>query len=162
MDEAELCDTLGFIYQGRLIAQGSPASIKTTTFRQPVMEVETAELRRAADVLGDWDVVEEVQRVGTRLRLVVGDHALTPSDVERHLRTQGLEVRWVQEVEPSVEDLFVSFVDKQRKSRLREQLRALDPQAPLTPALSPPDTLSPLGRGQGAGRQGAGRPGEGA
>ncbi len=57
MDEAELCDTLGFIYQGKLIAQGSPASIKTTTFRQPVMEVETAELRRAADVLGDWDAI---------------------------------------------------------------------------------------------------------
>ena len=79
----------------------------------------------------------------------------------------------MQEVEPSVEDLFVSFVDKQRKARLREQLRALDPQAPLTPALSPEgrrsksdslspewrkgrsDTLSPLGRGQGEG------PGEG-
>ena len=68
MDEAELCDTLGFIYQGKLIAQGSPASIKTSTFRQPVMEVETAELRRAADVLGDWDAIEEVQRVGARLR----------------------------------------------------------------------------------------------
>ncbi|HWN02517.1 MAG TPA: ABC transporter ATP-binding protein [Candidatus Dormibacteraeota bacterium] len=161
MDEAELCDTLGFIYQGRLIAQGSPASIKTTTFRQPVMEVETAELRRAADVLADWDAIEEVQRVGARLRLVVGDHALTSSDIEQHLRAAGLEVRWVQEVEPSVEDLFVSFVDKQRKARLREQLRALDPQAPLTPALSPEwrkgrsDTLSPLGRGQGEG------PGEG-
>jgi hypothetical protein len=99
--------------------------------------VETAELRRAADVLGDWDVIEEVQRVGARLRLVVGDHALTPADVERHLRAEGLEVRWVQEVEPSVEDLFVSFVDKQRKARLREQLRALDAEAPLTPALSP-------------------------
>jgi ABC-2 type transport system ATP-binding protein len=154
MDEAELCDTLGFIYQGKLIAQGSPASIKTTTFRQPVMEVETAELRRAADVLGDWDVIEEVQRVGARLRLVVGDPALTAADVERHLAGAGLEVRWVQEVEPSVEDLFVSFVDKERKARLREQLRALTPQAPLTPALSPegrgsrpPNTLSPPGRG---------------
>jgi ABC-2 type transport system ATP-binding protein len=142
MDEAELCDTLGFIYQGRLIAQGSPASIKTSTFRQPVMELETAELRRAADVLADWDAIEEVQRVGARLRLVVGDHALTSSDVEQHLRAAGLEVRWVQEVEPSVEDLFVSFVDKQRKARLREQLRAL--------------SLSPLGRGQGEGRQGEG------
>jgi hypothetical protein len=28
-------------------------------------------------------------------------------------------------VEPSVEDLFVSFVDRERKARLREQLRAL-------------------------------------
>jgi hypothetical protein len=28
-------------------------------------------------------------------------------------------------VEPSVEDLFVSFVDKERKGRVREQLQAL-------------------------------------
>ena len=125
MDEAELCDTLGFIYQGRLIAQGAPASIKSTTFRQPVMEVEAADVRRAADVLADWEVIEEVQRVGTRLRLVVGDRQLAPADVERHLTLAGVETRWVQEVEPSVEDLFVSFVDKQRKARLREQLRAL-------------------------------------
>jgi fructose-1,6-bisphosphatase/sedoheptulose 1,7-bisphosphatase-like protein len=32
---------------------------------------------------------------------------------------------WVSEVEPTVEDLFVSFVDRERKSRVREQLRAL-------------------------------------
>src|SRR5260370_32363886 len=31
MDEAELCYTLGFIYQRRLIAQRSPAPITTTT-----------------------------------------------------------------------------------------------------------------------------------
>ncbi|MGH7399049.1 MAG: ABC transporter ATP-binding protein [Candidatus Rokuibacteriota bacterium] len=158
MDEAELCDTLGFIYQGRLIAQGSPASIKATTFRQPVMEVEAADLRRAADLLSDWDVIEEVQRVGVRLRVVVGDRAVTPADVERHLAEAGLGVRSVQEVEPSVEDLFVSFVDKQRKARLREQLRALQTGGSLTPALSPerrgskpPGPLSPLGRGQGEG-----------
>jgi ABC-2 type transport system ATP-binding protein len=159
MDEAELCDTLGFIYQGQLIAQGSPASIKTTTFRQPVMEVQTADLRRAADVLGDWETIEEVQRVGTRLRLVVGDRTLSTEAVERHLAEAGIEVRWVQEVEPSVEDLFVSFVDKERKARLREQLRALQPTGPLTPDTSPPEggnrpsrTLSPSGRGQGEGK----------
>jgi len=158
MDEAELCDTLGFIYQGQLIAQGAPAVIKTTTFRQPVMEVEPADIRRAADLLGEWDAIEEVQRVGARLRLVVGDRALSAADVERHLIRAGLAVRWVHEVEPSVEDLFVSFVDKQRKARLREQLRALQDRPPLTPTLSPqgrggpPDpTLSPEGRGQGEG-----------
>ncbi len=37
MDEAELCDSLGFIYQGRLIAQGSPAAIKSDSFRRPVI-----------------------------------------------------------------------------------------------------------------------------
>jgi ABC-2 type transport system ATP-binding protein len=126
MDEAELCDTLGFIYQGQLIAQGSPAAIKTSSFRQPVIEVDVADLRRAADVLGEWDAVEEVLRVGTRLRLVLAGDGTTASDVEAHLERAGQEVRWAHDVEPSVEDLFVSFVDKQRKARLREQLRALE------------------------------------
>ncbi len=134
-----VCDTLGFIYQGRLIAQGSPSSIKTTTFHQPVVEVEVADLRRAADALGEWDAVEEVLRVGSRLRLVLASERTTASDVEAFLKRAGQEVRWAHEVEPSVEDLFVSFVDKQRKARLREQLRALDAG----------DSLSPQGRGSG-------------
>jgi ABC-2 type transport system ATP-binding protein len=126
MDEAELCDTLGFIYQGQLIAQGSPASIKTTSFRQPVIEVDVADLRRAADVLREWDAIEEVLRVGTRLRLILTSAGVTASDVEAYLKRMGQEIRWAHDVEPSVEDLFVSFVDKQRKARLQAQLRALD------------------------------------
>ncbi len=125
MDEAELCDTLGFIYQGQLIAQGSPQTIKTETFRQPVVETEVGEIRRAADALGEWDAVEDVVRVGTRLRLVLADDRTSAADVEGYLKRAGYDVHWVQSVEPSVEDLFVSFVDKQRKTRLREQLRAL-------------------------------------
>ena len=125
MDEAELCDNLGFIYQGRLIAQGSPAVIKSETFRRPVIEVEVADLRRASDVLADWDAVEEVVRVGTRLRVVLGPGRAGAAEVGDLLTRAGLPPRWVHDVEPSVEDLFVSFVDKERKARLREQLRAL-------------------------------------
>jgi ABC-2 type transport system ATP-binding protein len=126
MDEAELCDTLGFIYEGKLIAQGSPAVIKSETFRRPVIEVDAEDLRRASDLLADWDAVEEVLRVGTRLRVVLSADAAGAEDVKSFLERAGLTVRWVHDVEPSVEDLFVSFVDKERKARLREQLRALE------------------------------------
>jgi ABC-2 type transport system ATP-binding protein len=126
MDEAELCDTLGFIYQGRLIAQGSPAEIKQGTFRRAVIEMDVDELRRAADLLADWNAVEEAVRVGTRLRVVLSSDGLGAGDVQAFLERAGLQVRWTRDVEPSVEDLFVSFVDKERKARLREQLRALE------------------------------------
>ena len=125
MDEAELCDTLGFIYQGKLIAQGSPASIKSETFRKPVVEIEVDDLRRVTDLLGEWEAVEEVTRVGLRLHLVLAAERGTAEDVAAYLKRHGLAVGWVREVEPSVEDLFVSFVDKERKARLREQLRAV-------------------------------------
>src|SRR5262249_60790681 len=42
MDEAEHCHPLGFTYQGRLIAQGTPATIKAEAFGRPVLEIETS------------------------------------------------------------------------------------------------------------------------
>jgi ABC-2 type transport system ATP-binding protein len=125
MDEAELCDALGFIYQGKLIATGSPASIKSHAFGRAVVEVACADPRAAAEALGDWEAVEEVVRVGARLRLIVAPGGPDARAVAGFLRARGLEVGLAAEVEPSVEDLFVSFVDKERKRRVREQLRAL-------------------------------------
>ena len=125
MDEAELCDTLGFIYQGKLIAQGTPADIKENAFRKPVVEMEVDDIRRATDFLQEWEAVEEVIRVGLRLRLVLADEGAPAEEVASYLRQKGIAVGWARSVEPSVEDIFVSFVDKERKSRLREQLRAV-------------------------------------
>src|SRR5262249_59311637 len=64
-------------------------------------------------------------RMGTRLRVVLGPEGAGAPEVGEFLTRAGLPPRWVHDVEPSVEDLFVSFVDKERKARLREQLRAL-------------------------------------
>lgn len=125
MDEAELCDTLGFIYEGKLIAQGSPAIIKREAFRKSVAEVEAEGINRAASLLEEWEAVEEVVRVGNRLRVILANQTTTAADVALHLRGRDVEVKWAHDVEPSVEDIFVSFVDKDRKERLREQLKAV-------------------------------------
>jgi ABC-2 type transport system ATP-binding protein len=125
MDEAELCDTLGFIYQGRLIATGSPADIKTRDFGRLVVEVAADDPRAAAEALGEWDAVEEVVRAGARVRLIIVPGGPDAEAVAAYLRARGVRVSLAVAVEPSVEDLFVSFVDKERKGRVREQLQAL-------------------------------------
>ncbi len=124
MDEAEHCDRLGFIYQGKLIAQGSPARIKAESFRKPVFQVEGPEPRRAAELLGDWPEAEEVVRYGPLVRVVAAREDVEPETVRARLRAAGLDAT-VSVVTPSVEDLFISFVDRERKTRLREQLRAV-------------------------------------
>jgi len=124
MDEAEHCDRLGFIYQGRLIVEGPPATIKTTAFRKPVLEVSAPDVRKTADLLERWEAVEEIVRVGDRLRVILGDEALASADLVAWLEGHGVAAR-AERVPPSVEDLFVSFVDRERKARLREQLRAV-------------------------------------
>ncbi|HEY3068153.1 MAG TPA: ABC transporter ATP-binding protein [Methylomirabilota bacterium] len=125
MDEAELCDSLGFIYQGRLIATGSPERIKREAFKRRVVEVDAPDARAVADALAEWAVVEEVVRVGARVRIIVPADGPDADPVLAFLRARGVTAAWVREVEPSVEDLFVAFVDTERKTRVRDQLRAL-------------------------------------
>jgi ABC-2 type transport system ATP-binding protein len=125
MDEAELCDSLGFIYQGRLIATGTPAEIKSRDFGRVVVEIAAGDPRAAAETLGEWDAVEEVVRAGARLRLIMAPGAPGAAGVAAFLGAHGVDTTLAVEVEPSVEDLFVSFVDKERKGRVREQLRAV-------------------------------------
>jgi ABC-2 type transport system ATP-binding protein len=125
MDEAELCDSLGFIYQGRLIATGTPAEIKSRDFGRVVVEIGAGDPRAAAEALGEWDAVEEVVRAGARLRLIMAPGAPGAAGVVAFLRAHDVETTLAVEVEPSVEDLFVSFVDKERKGRVRAQLRAV-------------------------------------
>ncbi|MGH7267172.1 MAG: ATP-binding cassette domain-containing protein [Candidatus Rokuibacteriota bacterium] len=132
MDEAEHCDRLGFIYQGKLIAQGRPAAIKAETFRKPVFQVESADPRRAADVLVDWPESEEVVRSGALVRVIAAREGLTADAVRAVLHEAGLDGA-VTPVTPTVEDLFISFVDRERKTRLREQLRAVSGETGLLP-----------------------------
>jgi ABC-2 type transport system ATP-binding protein len=124
MDEAEHCDRLGFIYQGRIIAQGTPAAIKAEAFGRPVYEVEVADPRRAIDLLGEWALVEEAVRYGPRVRVVGARRAPDAEGVRAYLREAGLEAT-VRAVAPTVEDVFISFVDRERKARLRRQLRGV-------------------------------------
>ena len=125
MDEVEHCDRLGFLYQGRLIVEGPPEEIKHTAFRKPVLELSTTDARKAADLLEEWEKVEEVIRTGERLRVILADEALTAADCSAWLKARGVEAG-AERVVPSIEDLFVSFVDRERKQRLREQLRAVN------------------------------------
>jgi len=128
MDEAELCDTLGFIYQGRLIGHGTPARIKSDMFSRPVLELRTTESRRAADVLADWDAIEEVVRAGSHVRVIGAQPDLDAAEVTAYLARHYVMVDGINQVEPTVEDLFVSLVDRERKARVREQLRAFGPR----------------------------------
>jgi ABC-2 type transport system ATP-binding protein len=123
MDEAEHCDRLGFIYQGRLIAQGTPAAIKAEAFGRPVFQVESREPQRAIEVLADWPAVEEAVRYGPLVRVVAAERGLSEAAVVERLRADGLDAA-VRAVAPTVEDVFISFVDKERKARLRRQLGA--------------------------------------
>jgi ABC-2 type transport system ATP-binding protein len=120
MDEAERCQDLAFILDGRIIAQGSPQVIKRTKMRGQVLEVDIArqqeaDVREAVVLLREMGCFEEVALYGARIHLVLREVASAALEdaiaaVRATLDAGGMVVRSVEAVLPSLEDVFISQV----------------------------------------------------
>jgi drug efflux transport system ATP-binding protein len=117
LEESEQCNRLGFMAAGELVAEGSPSAIKS---RQPghLLELIVDQPQRAADVLKTDGERWRVSLFGPRL------HVITDDDVEtgrratlRELEANGIRVLGVQEQRFSLEDVFISVVEKARQTR---------------------------------------------
>jgi ABC-2 type transport system ATP-binding protein len=117
LEESEQCNRLGFMAAGELVAEGSPSAIKS---RQPghLLELTVDQPQRAADVLKVEAERWRVSLFGPRLHVIIDD------DVEagrratvRELEANGIRVLGVQEQRFSLEDVFISVVEKARQAR---------------------------------------------
>ncbi len=125
MDEAEHCDSLGFIYQGRITAQGSREEIKANALKGGVLEIDCQPMREATQLLEQLPGVAEVVRFGSTMHVVMEEGGPTPTEVEARLTSAGLKVNRAEVTTPSIEDIFVSFVGLADRRSLRAQLRRM-------------------------------------
>jgi ABC-2 type transport system ATP-binding protein len=115
MDEAELCQRVGFISRGRLVALGTPALLKRTQMRGHVLEIATSDPDRALRVLRDARQrgqlpLDEVALYGAQIHAIVPD-ALAYRDVVRStLADAQVRVDSIQWIAPLLEDVFISSV----------------------------------------------------
>ena len=112
MDEAERCNTVSIINQGRILISGAPAELEAQLpFR--IVEVK-AKPRRALRAMADrMEGVISWRAVGDRLRLSVSDPAKVMSRIEKELKKDGAEVSILREASLLMEDVFIHLVEKQ-------------------------------------------------
>ncbi|MDH4099562.1 MAG: ABC transporter ATP-binding protein [Nitrospirota bacterium] len=110
MDEADQCHTLGFIYNGRIIAQGTPPEIKANEMKGQVVEIACENIVAVFELLKATAAFSNVTRYGVFLHVVVEDAAAAIPGLERLLADNGLGVSRIAHAAPSIEDVFVSLV----------------------------------------------------
>lgn len=115
MDEAEHCHTIGFIYNGKLIALGTPDNLKKTKMRGQILQVECAPLLPALEAVKDVPEVIEAAMHGAGLHVVVEDIARDTPVVRQALNRANVRVEAITPVEPALEDIFVSLVEDQSR-----------------------------------------------
>jgi ABC-2 type transport system ATP-binding protein len=110
MDEAEHCQDLAFIHGGRIIAQGAPEEIKLDKMQGQVLEIDCAQPDVAIGVLRQLNLFDEVALYGALIHVVaegVADHKPRIATV---LAGAGAQVRAMDVIAPSLEDVFIANV----------------------------------------------------
>ncbi len=117
MDEAENCTRLGFIYNGKMVASGTPLEIKRTRMKGTIIELDTDASSEALGVLKEMPVTNEVSFFG---RLI---HAVTMAAPETvpgavnsitlALQQHGIRVNRITTIPPSLEDIFISLIQQE-------------------------------------------------
>ncbi len=110
MDEAEHCQGLAFIQHGHIVAHGSPAGIKETEMRGQVLEIDCDRPDLAIPALRGMGLFEEVALYGALIHVVAPDVGLHTAKIETVLDRAGVQVRSLDLIAPSLEDVFISTV----------------------------------------------------
>jgi ABC-2 type transport system ATP-binding protein len=115
MDEAEHCDTLAFIFGGRIIAMGTPNEIRRREMVGDLLEIRTPQYAEALDVLSARPDVQEAALFGRAIHVTVQEGRLAAPVLRDALEARGVAVERIVPVPPSLEDVFVSLVERRLK-----------------------------------------------
>ncbi|MDP2990764.1 MAG: ABC transporter ATP-binding protein, partial [Kiritimatiellota bacterium] len=115
MDEAERCNMVSVIYQGKILTTGIPAELEQQMpFR--VVEVKAKPRRTLREVADQTKGVIGWRAVGDRLRLSVSDPAEALPRIEKALKKAGASTSILREARLQMEDVFIHLVEKQKVS----------------------------------------------
>jgi len=112
MDEAEHCDRMALIYRGRIIALGSSRELKADFAGNVLLKVQASPLLAALEACESCPDVLDAALFGAALHVVTPGRSDAAQRVRDCLAGAGVETHSVEEIEPSLEDVFVSLIER--------------------------------------------------
>jgi len=111
LDEAERCNRVGLMNNGKMIRCESPQTLKHT-LEEKCYEVETSDQRAAREALQSKAGVLAVEPHGSNLHLFFSPEKTSAEMLEKVLAERGIRVTQFREIVPSLEDVFIDLVRK--------------------------------------------------
>jgi ABC-type multidrug transport system ATPase subunit len=115
MDEAERCSHVAYIHFGKLIADGTPNSLRELPDVQPHgtlrVEITTPEVTRALRFARQIAGIRNATIFGQSIHALVDDH-FDLNDLREQLLNNGIAVAEIRPLAPSLEDVFVELTNK--------------------------------------------------
>jgi ABC-2 type transport system ATP-binding protein len=112
MDEAERCSHVAYIYFAKLIADGTPNSLRELPDVTPAgtirVEITTPEVTRALKIARQIPGIRSATIFGQSIHALIDDH-FDLDDLREQLLKQEIAVAEIRPLAPSLEDVFVEL-----------------------------------------------------
>ncbi len=112
--EAEECDSVVLVSEGRVVAAGTPDELRRQAIGGDVVVLETAAPMPVGALLDRADVLDASRMTASSYRLVVDDAGVAVPNIVEALNGRGVDVRSAREDRPSFEEVFGALVRRAR------------------------------------------------
>jgi drug efflux transport system ATP-binding protein len=112
MDEAEYCNEIALINQGRLVALDSPGKLKATALGGDLLLLQCDAVGRALELLPKAPGVRDAAAFGNALHVLVDGAGAAEAALPAWLAERGVACRRIESIEPTLEDVFVALVTR--------------------------------------------------
>ncbi|HQV64539.1 MAG TPA: ABC transporter ATP-binding protein [Anaerolineales bacterium] len=107
MDEAEYCERVAVMRDGKLLAMDTPTNLKRSIITGDVWEVYAQPLERGMDSLSAMPGVDRVGLAGDHLRVISSQ--VEKDAMQSLLSREGISVEKIERGEPTLEDVFLAL-----------------------------------------------------
>jgi ABC-2 type transport system ATP-binding protein len=112
LDEAERCHRVALIHAGRVAALGTTGEVKRIFKGRPILEARGPNAVMVMRAMEQMPEVEKTSLFGTAVHAVLRSQQVSPQQLRQRLESQGLTIESIDEVPPSLEDVFLDVVEK--------------------------------------------------
>ena len=106
------------MFGGRIVAEGNPDELKAANMSGELLEVEADPVIAALDLLlGFKSTVREAALYGNLLHVTVPDAPEAETELSQRLAAGGVKVNRIERIAPTLEDVFVSLIEQERRKR---------------------------------------------
>lgn len=121
LNEAEGCDLVALVAEGRLIALATPDDLRRQAMGGDILDVETVAMFDG-ELLRDLPLIRDIRQQGPRrLRITVDDAGSAIPDVVEAVERHGGQVGSAREERSSFDEVFARLVERERTRQAEER-----------------------------------------
>ncbi|PLX15298.1 MAG: multidrug ABC transporter ATP-binding protein [Candidatus Muiribacterium halophilum] len=114
MDEADYCNRLSLIYNGKIIANGSPGQLKEMLADTPIFEIKTDDAVSLMKKIELGKEILEKYYFGQHVHIVASSTEAA-DDLRESLIKVGINIKSMDRIDATLENVFVSLVHRERE-----------------------------------------------